>query len=65
MMDTLRWQLHVILEALAYFIGAGVILYFLDKLGYGLESLIKNALNSTVVPKLDEVIRRLEALERK
>ena len=41
MMDTLRWQLHVILEALAYFIGAGVILYFLDKLGYGLESLIK------------------------
>jgi hypothetical protein len=57
--------MHVILEALAYFVGAGVILYFLDKLGYGLESVIKKALDAAVVPKLDEVIRRLEALEHK
>ena len=57
--------MHVILGALAYFIGGLVILYFLDKLGYGLESVIKNALAATIVPKLDEVIRRLEPLERK
>jgi hypothetical protein len=54
--------MRAVLEGLATFIGAGVILYFLDKLGYGLEAVIKNALDATVVPKLDEVIRRLEGL---
>ena len=57
--------MHVMLGALAYFIGGLVTIYFLNKLGYGLESVVKNALAATVVPKLDEVIRRLDALERK
>jgi hypothetical protein len=49
----------------AIFVGAAVVIYFLSKLGKGLESVIKNALNDTVVRKLEEVVERLDALERK
>ena len=46
-------------------IAGGVVAYFAREIGKGLESVMKKALNTTVVPKLDEIIDRLEALERK
>jgi hypothetical protein len=57
--------MHILLEAVAIFLGAAVVVYFLSQLGKGLESVMKNALNETVVPKLDEILRKLGALERK
>ena len=57
--------MHALLDGVAIFVGAAVVIYFLSKLGKGLESVIKNALNDTVVRKLEEVVERLDALERK
>ena len=52
-------------DGVLIFIGAGVAIYFLSQLGEGFESVIKNAPHETVVPKLNEVLERLDALERK
>jgi hypothetical protein len=53
------WQTLGLL--VAAFFGA----YLQDKMTAGLESVIKRALNDTVVRKLDEVIERLDASERR
>jgi hypothetical protein len=50
---------------LGFLIGAGIVIYFAREIGKGLESVIVKALNATVVAKLDEILDRLDTLERK
>jgi hypothetical protein len=63
----LIWQ-HVLqpfLEAIGLFVGLALGLSLLDRLGFGLEAIITKALNATVVPKLNEIAKRLETLENR
>jgi len=57
-------MIHFWTLLVAIIVGGGVA-YFAREIGKGLESIMKKALNATVVPKLDKIIDRLEALERK
>jgi|HubBroStandDraft_6_1064221.scaffolds.fasta_scaffold01128_4 hypothetical protein len=63
----LIWQhiLQPFLEAIGLFVAAVLGLSLLDRLGFGLENIVTKALNATVVPKLNEIAKRLETLENR
>lgn len=64
-MDFVWHILKLLVEAICLFAVGLLCLPLLDRFGYGIENVITRALNATVVPKLNEISKRLENLENR